>query len=321
MVSYLQKKHQIDITHELEPFLGEAEHLDQPESDIVESDFDMQIYTLKDEVALLDSEDVSTQITMSYDAFTADKDFFYNYSELRGLTRAVKGKAGQWKRIDAINADCTGLKGVSMVMHDGKLLVRHSGLKDAPFIIFDKDTLKPAVNATQFKHTDDESVEAKLQKLDWSEEKLPQEGEEEKAQDEDAEIKKPCRRMGATPLASDGQHIYALSMQMKKEEKENPIEYFKLSVEVFEIDSVTNIVKFVKEFSLKKDDDSDWTWKPTKYNSDLGYFNHSQTACNGRVFVLNLPHRTYFFKVEGGQRFKLTDKRSELQDHFQLVYE
>ena len=324
MVSYLQKKLQIDITHELKPFLDEAERFDQPEKDIVESDFNMQMLTLKNEVELLDSEDVSDQITMSYDAFTADKDFFYNYSELRGLTRAVKGSAGQWKRIDAINADCKGLKGVSMVMHDGKLLVRHSGLKDEPFTIFDKNTLKPAENATKFKHKEDESAKAKLQKLDWSEEKLPkedEEDEEEKVEDEDAEIKKPRRRMGATPLASDGQHIYALSMQVKQEGKDDPLEYFKLSVEVFEIDSETNIVKHVKEFNLKKDDDSDWTWKPKKYNSDLGYFNHSQTACNGRVFVLNLPHRTYFFKVEGGQRFKLTEKRSKLQDHFQLVYE
>ena len=101
----------------------------------------LQISSLKDKVAYLDSEDLTTQITLSYDAFAADKNSFYNYSELRGLTRAEKGPLGNWRRVDSINTDCKGLRGVSMVVHDGKLLVRHSGIKDQPFIIFDKDTL------------------------------------------------------------------------------------------------------------------------------------------------------------------------------------
>lgn len=44
-----------------------------------------------------------------------------------------------------------------------------------------------------------------------------------------------------------------------------------------------------------KNKDIEWTWKPKKYNSDEGYFNHAQIACNTKVFVLNLPHRTYYF--------------------------
>ena len=110
-------------------------------------------------------------------------------------------------------------------------------------------------------------------------------------------------------------------MQVKKEEEDQPYSYEKLIVEVFEISSGEgddekdkNLVKRVKEFTLKKDSDNDWTYKAKKYNSDGGYFDHAQTACNGRVFVLNLPHRTYFFKVENGERFKMTDKRPD--DHF-----
>ena len=88
-----------------------------------------------------------------------------------------------------------------------------------------------------------------------------------------------------------------------------------MSVEVFEIGE-ENLVKRVddKNFALKKDSETEWTYKAKKYNSDGGYFDHAQTACNGRVFVLNLPHRTYFFKVENGERIKMTDKRP--QDHF-----
>ena len=127
--------------------------------------------------------------------------------------------------------------------------------------------------------------------------------------------------MGATPLASDGKHIYALSMHVKQESKDSAPEYPKLTVEVFEIGSEENVVKRAKEFCLKKDSETEWSYKPKKYNSDLGYFNHAQIACNGRVFVLNLPHRTYFFKVENGERFKTTDKRAEISDHFQMVYD
>ena len=97
---------------------------------------------------------------------------------------------------------------------------------------------------------------------------------------------------------------------MTKEEEDSASTYEKLTVEVFEI-SDDNVVKRVKDFVLKKDDDAEWTYKAKKYNSDGGYFDHAQSACNGRVFVLNLPHRTYFFKVEGGARFTMTDKRKD----------
>ena len=119
-------------------------------------------------------------------------------------------------------------------------------------------------------------------------------------------------------MATDGKQIYALSMQVKKEEEDKPYIYEKMTVEVFEIDD-ENLVKRVNEFVLKKDDDNDWTYKAKKYNSDGGYFDHAQTACNGRVFMLNLPHRTYFFKVENGVRFTMTDKRPT--DLFQIVYD
>ena len=108
-------------------------------------------------------------------------------------------------------------------------------------------------------------------------------------------------------------------MQVRREEEKDPLNYEKLTVEVFEI-ADKNEVKRVKTFVLKKDDEAECTYKGTKYTTDGGYFNHAQTACNGRVFVLNLPHRTHFFKVESGVRFKSSDKRAE-RTHFQMVYE
>ena len=62
---------------------------------------------------------------MAYDAFAIDADAIYNYSELRGLTRAAKGRHGNWKGVDRVNADLKGLKGVSLLVHDDKLFMRH----------------------------------------------------------------------------------------------------------------------------------------------------------------------------------------------------
>ena len=146
-----------------------------------------------------------------------------------------------------------------------------------------------------------------------------EEDEEEKLTEEqkaEQERKRPRRRIGATPLASDGKHIYALSMQLKREgdEEDEPLKCEQMQVEAFEIGD-GNVVKRVKEFVLKKDDDTDWVYKAKKYNSDGGYFNHAQCVCNGRVFILNLPHRTYFFRVEDGVRFTMSDKRDTSRLH------
>ena len=325
MASFLQQKHQINISQELKPFFDEAERFVKPEKDIVDEEFKVQEKQLLAKVPLLDSEDLSLQISMSYDAFTADKNFFYNYSEVRGLTRAKIGLVGNWKKVEAVNTSCKGLRGVSMVIHGDQLLVRHKGLSDEPFVAFDKTTLKQD-ESIKFKHPSDD--DEKLKKLDWSDLKLPKEDnddeEEEKKSEEtkaEEERQRPRRLIGATPLASDGKHIYALSMQAKQEDEKGPLVYEKITLEVFEI-SDEKEVKRVNEVTLKKDSDgeTDWNYKGIKFTSDCGYLDHAQSACNGKVFVLNLPHRTYFFKVDGGTRFVVSDKRKET-DFYQMVYD
>ena len=63
---------------------------------------------------------------MSYDAFAADENNFYYYSELRGLSRAEKGILGNWKKVAAVNQDCKHLRGVSLIVYGDLLLLRHS---------------------------------------------------------------------------------------------------------------------------------------------------------------------------------------------------
>lgn len=101
--------------------------------------------------------------------------------------------------------------------------MRHAGIKDKPFVVFDKDTLQQTEKV--YKHP--EGDEHKLKKLDWSEEKLPKEEQDEEIkmteeQKAEEERKRPWRKIGATPLASDGKFIYALSMQLKTEDENEP---------------------------------------------------------------------------------------------------
>ena len=127
--------------------------------------------------------------------------------------------------------------------------------------------------------------------MDWSENKIAREAgpeeaegggeaaqiEEEKLSEEqkaEEERSRASRRIGATALCTDGKYIYALSIQVKREEDDGPLSYEKHTVEVFEIEDVTNLVKFVKSFVLKKDADTDLKIKGGRLTSDLGFFNH-----------------------------------------------
>ena len=92
MVSYYLQKFQVDVTHELKPLLSEAEHFTKPEVEVSRDELDpLHMTMLREKCAMLDSDDLTCQISLSYDAFATDKNFFYNYCEFRGLTKAQKG--------------------------------------------------------------------------------------------------------------------------------------------------------------------------------------------------------------------------------------
>ena len=85
-----------------------------------------------------------TQMTLSIDAFAADENYFYSYSEVRGLTRASKGRHGNWKGVDRANENEKGRKCVSLLHHDDKLFMRYQGQPaNVAFVQYDKDTLQP----------------------------------------------------------------------------------------------------------------------------------------------------------------------------------
>ena len=60
-----------------------------------------------------------------------------------------------------MNKDLLGLSGVSLVCYKGQLLLRHSGLTDRPFVIYNCETLEESPEASQIKSA------GNLMKLDW----------------------------------------------------------------------------------------------------------------------------------------------------------
>ena len=75
--------------------------------------------------------------------------------------------------------------------------------------------------------------------------------------------------MAATPLASDGKHIYAISSQHAPEEK-NKITC--LTVEIFELHKFE--LKKVSEFILEKREDTKFVGNRVSYKNDGGLLNH-----------------------------------------------
>ena len=135
-------KHGIDVSKELETWCALPEvytHSDCENTDSLEFEVP-DLFQLTKKVEFGSDPSVS-QMMLTYDAWALDEKHIYNYNESRGLTKALQGNDGIWESIVATNTDLTGLKGVSMVFVGDKLLVRHKGCTERPFVFYDRTTL------------------------------------------------------------------------------------------------------------------------------------------------------------------------------------
>jgi hypothetical protein len=78
----------------------------------------------------MDTSATNYQILYNWDSIVADEKHYYLYNETRGLSKAIKGRRGVLKKVVMENESLKGMQSVSMLMHQGKLLIRHAGLKD-----------------------------------------------------------------------------------------------------------------------------------------------------------------------------------------------
>ena len=103
-------------------------------------------FDLKDKRDLVDHisyKEGQPESSVSYDYFASDDDFVYNFSSKRGLTRFKVNAGTKTAEVDIQNEEIKNYKHLTFVFHQGRLLVRHAGLPNQPFEIFDKASLKP----------------------------------------------------------------------------------------------------------------------------------------------------------------------------------
>ena len=219
MACYYQLKYKINITKEVNWVLQMEECIARPEPYINPSDFVCKMSFLKEKLSMSDNDDMNGQINLTQDAFAASETHYFNFSEFRGMTRAIRGYFGEWKKVDMANDEQKDLKSVSMVIHKGQLLVRHEGIKEKPFVEYDKETLKPISDSDFSFFEEEKEDDRKLKKLNWSEEEIVSIPAMENSDGEEEPAQTTFRKIDATPLASDGTYIYALSASIKKSVK------------------------------------------------------------------------------------------------------
>ena len=86
-------------------------------------------------------------MTFSHDAWAVESNYLFNYNSERGLTKVLLSDKGAWDQVVAKNDSLLGLEGVSMLAISGKLYIRHKELTDAPFVVYDQQTLEKADDA------------------------------------------------------------------------------------------------------------------------------------------------------------------------------
>ena len=164
---------------------------------------------------------------MSHDAWALDETHIYNYNDSRGLVRATMSKQGKWERVIATNKNILGLKSVSLVCVGGRLLMRHCGLTEQPFIAFDCETLEELPQQEQIRSEGEFKLEYGVGQLS-------------------ADSVHIERHMTASPLAYDGKYVYAISSERNKNDLKIVLKYAAESYEV-----KNNVCKFVKRVELK----------------------------------------------------------------------
>jgi len=184
------------------------------------------------------------------DSWIQDGDHFIGLTSSLGLVKISSGSDGSMPgKIVAMNSSLKPSMH-SMMLFKGKIYLRHEDIKPAPFVNINRyslqvEKLDPELKFDEEESKDDkEKTEPKPETIQWLE-----------------EDKKTGRALGYTPLITDGNMLYVISLLNKPkkedkddkedkedEEKEDP----KLVLETYDPDSQ---FKFVKKVTLTVKED------------------------------------------------------------------
>ena len=87
--------------------------------------------------------------TNTDDEWFTDGQYHYNYSGQRGLWKGARNHEGKWIGASKVNPN-TEKKEVSLLVHQGRLFVRHADWPDMPFQEYDPEILEPLADQPVF---------------------------------------------------------------------------------------------------------------------------------------------------------------------------
>ena len=175
---------------------------------------------------------------------------------------------------------------MTMLCHDGLLLVRHRDAPDVPFVVWDKQTLKKSEDAEPFSLAEGENEDY----LKWT--PLDTEYPEN--------LEEGNRWHRASPMFSDGELIYML-VQYRQKGFDTPI--VKTVLETYEV-SDDHKMKRIQEQPLYKDSEQNY-YKGSKKQKDLGgHLARGSIACNNDVLLWWSAHYFHVYDCSNGQRKK-----------------
>ena len=105
--------------------------------------------------------------------------------------------------------------------------------------------------------------------------------------------------MRRTPLASDGEYIYALAT-FREDKHNSKIKH--IACEIYEV--IDNHISLVKTVYLYKESGDPYVGSKRRYADQDGFLGHVNIACNGTFLVLNTPERIHVFSMADGIREK-----------------
>ena len=173
---------------------------------------------------------------------------------------------------------------MTMLCHDGLLLVRHANAPDVPFQVFSKETLEQDPAQTPFG-----MAEGEEDTLKWT------------AQDLNfpSDTTEGNRHMRASPMFSDGEFIYFL-VQYRQTNHESAI--VKTVLETYSVQN--RKLKRIAELPLFKNDNRDY-FKGSRRSIDKGgYLARGSIACNGEILIFHSNKHMHFFDMSSGIRMK-----------------
>ena len=297
LAAQFQFEFKIDISKHLEFFLSQSEVFEEPKSTEQEDTGDQfqmgEKKRIQNRCAYGGNGSDRQHV---HDKMCCDGTSYFSFCSERGLSRATKtSDKAEWEHAKTDGSDdIKKLKFPTFLVHGELLYLRHLGAPNVPFQLLNKTEMTFAAEQEEIK-----APAGEVNRFKWT-----------TAEDPPIENDYGKRWMHVTPMASDGQNIYAIVPYREGGEKSTRKATF---CEIYELKD--NEIRFKKDLELLNKDGKSWVPKPSK-TDEGGYFDFGHLACNGKQLVWSSNKNYHVFSISTGE--KLTKVKFHTGNHLTM---